>query len=297
MRSEHRNGARMPTLRRNHFFTLLENIRFEQSLFTLPFAYIGMILAARGLPSFGQFVWITLAMVGARTFGMNMNRIVDLDLDRQNPRAAARPLPSGRLSLRAVWLYCAASVVLLFFAAVQLNPLCVYLFPVAMLVFTGYSYVKRFSWVTHMVLGAALAGAPVGGWIAVTGSLSVEPLLLFLTVWTWATGFDILYACGDTDEDRRLGVHTISVDFGLATALAVSAAFHAGTVLMLAVVGLAFHLSWPYWLGVTVVTGLLVYEHSIVRPNDLSRLTTAFFTINGYISTLVFAATAASLFL
>ena len=283
--------------RRSHFAVLLENIRFEQSLFTLPFAYIGMILGAKGLPTAAQFVWITLAMVGARTFAMNMNRIIDLDLDSQNPRAAGRPLPSGRISLRTVWLYCAASVALLFFAALQLNPLCVALFPVAMLVFTGYSYVKRVSWLTHMVLGSALAGAPVGGWVAVTGSLSVEPLLLFLTVWTWATGFDILYACGDTEEDRKLRVHTISVDFGLTVALVASAAFHAGTVAMLGVLGVAFGLGWPYWTGVAIVAALLVWEHSIVKPNDMSRLTTAFFTINGYISTLVFTATAASLFL
>jgi len=263
----------------------------------LPFAYIGMILAARGLSTPAQFLWITLAMVGARTFAMNMNRIIDLDLDSRNPRAAGRPLPSGRLSLRVVWLYCAASVALLLFAAWQLNPLCVALFPVAMLVLTGYSYVKRFTWLTHLVLGVALAGAPVGGWIAVAGSLSLEPLLLFLTVWTWATGFDILYACGDTDEDRRLGVHTISVDFGIRTALVASALFHAGTVVMLVVLGGAFGLAWPYWVGVAVVAGLLVYEHSIVNPNDLSRLTTAFFTINGYISTLVLLGTAAGLLL
>ncbi len=284
-------------LRSSHLFALLENIRFEQSLFTLPFAYIGMILAAHGMPRLDQFLWITLAMVGARTFAMNMNRVIDLDLDRRNPRAARRPLPSGRLSLRAVGVYCAVSVALLFVAALQLNPLCVMLFPVAMVVFTGYSYVKRVSWLTHMVLGAALAGAPVGGWVAVAGTLSVEPLLLFLTVWTWASGFDILYACGDTDEDRRLGVHTISVDFSLRTALIASAAFHVGTVGMLVVLGAAFALNWPYWAGVAVVAGLLVYEHSIVTPGDLSRLTTAFFTINGYISTLVFAGTAASLLL
>lgn len=280
---------------RTHVVTLLENIRFEQSLFTLPFAYIGMILAGRGLPTAAQFLWITLAMVGARTFAMNMNRIIDLDLDSQNPRAAGRPLPSGRLSLRAVWLYCMASVALLLFAAWQLNPLCVILFPVAMVVLTGYSYVKRFTWLTHMVLGVALAGAPVGGWVAVAGTLSLEPLLLFLTVWTWATGFDILYACGDTEEDRRLGVHTISVDFSIRTALIVSALFHAGTLMMLAVLGLTFGLAWPYWAGVVVVAGLLIYEHSIVTPNDLSRLTTAFFTINGYVSTLVLLGTATGL--
>ncbi len=284
-------------LRTSHLAALLENIRFEQSLFTLPFAYLGMILAAHGLPRLDQFIWITLAMVGARTFAMNMNRVIDLDLDRRNPRAARRPLPSGRLSLRAVVVYCAASVGLLFVAALQLHPLCVMLFPLAMTVFIAYSYVKRVSWLTHMVLGAALAGAPVGGWVAVAGSLSVGPLLLFLTVWTWAPGFDILYACGDTGEDRRLGVHTISVDFGPRTALIASATFHVGTVVMLVVLGAAFALSWPYWAGVAVVAGLLVYEHSIVTPNDLSRLTTAFFTINGYISTLVFAGTAASLLL
>ena len=210
---------------------------------------------------------------------------------------AVDPHNEGSGSLRAVWLYCAASVVLLFTAALQLNPLCVALFPVAMVVFTGYSYVKRFSWLTHMALGVALAGAPVGGWVAVAGSLAWEPLLLFLTVWTWATGFDTLYACGDTEEDRRLGVHTIPVDYSIRTALIVSAAFHGGTVAMLAVLGIAFGLAWPYWAGVVIVAGLLTYEHSIVKPGDLTRLTTAFFTVNGYVSALVFLATAAGLLL
>lgn len=287
----------LAALRRSHLGALLENIRFEQSLFTLPFAYIGMILAARGLPTIGQVVWVTLAMVGARTFAMNMNRIIDLDLDRRNPRAAGRPLPSGRLSLGAVWAYCAGSVVLLLLSAAQLNPLCLALFPVAMLVLTGYSYVKRFTWATHLVLGTALAGAPVGGWIAVTGSLSLEPLLLFMTVWTWATGFDILYACGDREEDAKLGVHTIPVDFGVPAALWASAGFHVATVGMLVVLGVAFGLGWPYWAGAAAVAVLLAYEHAIVTPHDLSRMTTAFFTINGYVSSLVFLATAASLLL
>ena len=279
------------------FPVLLENIRIEQAIFTLPFAYLGMVLAAGGLPTLGQFFWTTVAMVGARTFAMNMNRVIDLDLDRRNPRAASRPLPSGRLSLREVVVAAVVSAAVLLLAAWQLNPLCVLLFPVAMLVFTGYSYVKRFSWLTHAVLGLALGGSPLGGWIAVTGQLAWEPVLLGLAVMSWATGFDILYATGDTEEDKALGLHTLSVRFGIKTALIVSALVHVGTVLLFISVGVALALRWPYWVAIGAVTILLAYEHSLVTPSNLSRLNTAFFTMNGLISVLVFCFSLASLYL
>ncbi|MEK7214771.1 MAG: UbiA-like polyprenyltransferase [Chloroflexota bacterium] len=280
----------------NRLSLLLENVRIEQAIFTLPFAYLGMTLAARGAPSLAQFGWATLAMVGARTFAMNMNRVIDLDLDRRNPRAAGRPLPSGRLSLRAVYLYSGLSVLLLFFSAWQLNPLCVTLFPLAMLVFTGYSYVKRFSWLTHAVLGLALGGAPVGGWIAVTGELSWQAALLGATVMSWATGFDILYACGDAAQDRALGVKTIPACFGVRTALVVSALVHLGTAGLLMSVGVAFSLGWPYWVAVAGVAGMLAYEHWLVSPNDLSRLNVAFFRMNGAIAVLIFVFAFAGLY-
>jgi len=276
---------------------LLENVRIEQAIFTLPFAYLGMVLAGRGLPTPGQVMWITLAMVGARTFAMNLNRIIDLDLDRRNPRARGRPLPSRRLGLNEVWAYSALSAALLFFAAWQLNPLCVALFPVAMAVFTAYSYVKRFSWLTHAVLGLALGGSPVGGWIAVTGELSWPAVLLGLTVMTWATGFDILYACGDAEQDRALGVKTVPSTFGVGTALMASALVHCGTVALLAACGVVLDLGWPYWLAVVFVAALLAYEHRIVTPRDLSRLNTAFFTLNGAISVAVFVFAFAGLYL
>jgi 4-hydroxybenzoate polyprenyltransferase len=276
---------------------LLENVRIEQAIFTLPFAYLGMVLAGRGLPTVAQVVWITLAMVGARTFAMNMNRIIDLDLDRRNPRARGRPLPSGRLGLGEVYLYSALSAGLLFFAAWQLNPLCVALFPVAMVVFTVYSYVKRFSWLTHAVLGLALGGSPVGGWIAVTGELSWTAVLLGLTVMSWATGFDILYACGDAEQDRALGVHTVPARFGVGPALVVSAVVHCGTVALLAACGAVVGLGWPYWVAVVLVTALLAYEHRIVTPRDLTRLNTAFFTMNGAVSVVVFVFAFAGLYL
>ena len=268
---------------------LLENIRFEQSIFTLPFAYLGMVLAARGLPTLGQFLWITVAMFGARTFGMSMNRLADLELDRRNPRAAARPLPSGRLTTREVVMATVASVALLFVAAWQLNPLCVALAPMALLVFAGYSYVKRVSWLTHGVLGLCLGGSPVGGWIAVTGMLTGIPLVLGLTVMSWATGFDIIYACGDAEEDKALGVHTLPVRFGIKTALIVSALCHVVTVCLLIWVGLLMGLGLAYWLGVLVAALLLTYEHSLLRPNDLSKLNLAFFRLNAVISVTVFA--------
>ena len=280
----------------NRLALLLENIRIEQAIFTLPFAYLGMTLAARGLPSAAQVVWVTLAMVGARTFAMNMNRIIDLDLDRRNPRAAGRPLPSGRLSLPEVYLYSGLSVLLLLFSAWQLNPLCVALFPVAMVVFTGYSYVKRFSWLTHAVLGLALGGSPVGGWIAVTGELSWQAVLLGATVMSWATGFDIMYACGDAKQDRALGVRTIPSCFGVGTALVVSAVIHVGTAVLLAAVGVAFGLGWPYWVAGGGVAALLAYEHRLVSPDDLSRLNVAFFRMNGAIAVLIFVFAFAGLY-
>ena len=275
----------------------LENIRIEQSLFTLPFAYLGMVLAAGGLPTWHQFLWITLAMAGARTYGMTMNRLVDIDLDRRHPRARARPLPTGRLTVREVALVLLLGALLLLFAAWQLNPLCLALAPVALAIFTVYSYVKRVSWLTHLVLGLSLGGAPAGAWIAVTGALSWEPLLLGGLVASWAAGFDTLYACGDAAEDRVLGVRTLPVRFGIGPALAVSAALHLITIALLAWTGIHFSLAWPYWLGAVFASALLAYEHALVTPVDLSRLNTAFFTVNGFISLLLFAATFASLFL
>ncbi|MBI2885593.1 MAG: UbiA family prenyltransferase [Chloroflexi bacterium] len=275
---------------------LLENIRFEQSIFTLPFAYLGMVLAARGLPTAEQFLWITVAMFGARSYGMSMNRLVDLELDRRNPRASVRPLPSGRLTLRDTVLFTMATVALLLLAAWQLNPLCLALAPVALAVLSLYSYVKRVSWLTHGVLGLSLGGAPVGGWIGVTGQLAWEPALLGLTVLTWAAGFDIIYACGDTAEDRALGIHTLPADLGIAIALVVSALCHVTTVGLLVALGHVLALSWPYWLGVLVAALLLAYEHSLLRPTDLSRLNVAFFRVNGLISVLVFAGAFLSLY-
>ena len=267
---------------------LLENIRFEQSVFALPFAYLGMVLAAQGLPTLYQFLWITLAMVGARSFAMSMNRLQDLDLDLRHMRARERPIPSGRLSIAEVLVFSLAAAALLLFAASRLNPLCVLLSPLALVVFSSYSYVKRVSWLTHFVLGIALGGAPMGGWIAVTGTLGWEPVLLGLSVAAWASGFDVLYACGDADEDRGLGVKTIPVRFGIPIALALSAVLHVITALLLISVGVAFGLSWPYWLGLTFTLGLLAYQHRVVTPNDLSRLNAAFFTVNGAVSLVIF---------
>ncbi len=226
-----------------------------------------------------------------------MNRLVDLQLDKSHPRAKERPLPSGRLTVREVVAVAGAGIALTLVAAANLNPLCLALSPVAVGCFTAYSFIKRFSWLTHLALGICLGGAPVGGWIAVTGQMSWEALLLGLVVMTWAAGFDTLYACGDVEEDRALGVKTIPVRFGVKTALTVSTALHLLTITLLAVTGVAFQLAWPYWAGVTVAAALLLYEHSLVRPQDLSKLNTAFFTVNGLISVLVFAAAFASLYL
>ena len=223
--------------------------------------------------------------------------MADIELDSKNPRGALRPIPSGRLRTLEVVVFVLFSLALLLFAAWQLNPLCVALFPVAVVVLAGYSYVKRVSWLTHIVLGVSLAGAPVGGWIAVTGTLTWEPLLLGLTVLTWASGFDALYACGDAEEDRNLGIHTIPSTFGVKTALIFSAGIHGVTMLLFATIGLVFALGWPFWVGVAAATGLLAYEHSLVTPTDLSKLNVAFFTVNGFVSVLIFAFTFLSLYL
>ncbi len=277
-------------------FAHIDNVRLKESIFTLPFAYLGMVLGTRGVPSWHQVVWVTLAMAGARTFAMGMNRLVDLELDRRHPRARLRPLPAGRLSVREVGIACAAAITLMFVAAWQLNPLCVALAPLATAVFTGYSYVKRASWLTHVVLGLALGGAPVGGWIAVTGQLSWPAVLLGVAVMSWATGFDILYACGDADEDRKLGVHTIPVHFGLGPAMAISAAVHVVTILLFGGLGVLLGLGWPYWAGLVVAAGLLAYQHSLVTPQDLTRLNAAFFNVNGMVSVLVAASSFAGLY-
>jgi len=272
-----------------------EMIKFEHTLFALPFALIGMVLAAEGWPEWRVFGWILLAMVGARSAAMGFNRLVDREIDAANPRTASRALPAGLLSPGFVALFVVASLALLLLAAWRLNPLCLRFAGAAIVVLLGYSYTKRFTWVSHLVLGLALGGAPLGAWIAVTGAFAATPFLLVGVVLTWVAGFDVLYALQDETFDRERGLFSIPARFGASAALGVSAALHLAALAGLAALPFVYPpgLGAAYWTGFALCVGLLAYQHAIVRPGDLSRLDAAFFTANGVLSVALFAAVAA----
>jgi 4-hydroxybenzoate polyprenyltransferase len=279
----------------------LELIKFEHTIFALPFAYLGMLLAAGGLPSLEQFVWITVAMASARTVAMGFNRIADRWIDARNPRTASRPLVTGAISSRTAWAGTLAAVLVLVLAAWQLGPLPLRLVPGALLFLFGYSYTKRFTWLSHFILGFTDGLAPMGAWAAIRGSLFTPadlPAWILLGVVTlWIGGFDIIYACQDVQHDRQEGLQSIPARFGIPAALAISAVCHVLTVLLLAGLGLLLGLGWPYWLGLVVAAGLLAWEHVLVHPEDLSRINLAFFNINGYISITLFLAVLGALYL
>ena len=276
---------------------LLENVRFEHTVFALPFAYLGMVLAARGLPTWWQFTWITVAMVAARTLAMSLNRVVDWRLDALNPRTARRPVPSGRLPAREVWLVAAASLGVLTLSAWMLNDLCVKLLPIAVVFLVGYHHTKRFTPLCHLILGITDGGAPVGGWVAVTGTLDWPAIWLGVAVAAWVAGFDLIYCCQDVEFDRAHRLHSIAADVNVATSLFAARACHVVTLAALAAVGLITGLGLLYWVGCAVAAGLLAYEHSLVSPTDLSRLDAAFFNVNGYLGLAVFAFTFAAVLL
>jgi 4-hydroxybenzoate polyprenyltransferase len=275
--------------------TTLEMIKFEHSIFALPFALTGAMLAVRGFPAWRQILWLIVAMVGARSAAMAFNRIADVEFDKLNPRTQTRALPKGELSVRFTAAFTAVSCALLVFAAWELNPLAFKLSPVAIAILLGYSYTKRFTVVSHLVLGFCLGMSPIAAWIALRGDLSLSVLLLGAAVTLWVAGFDIIYACQDVEFDHRLGLHSIPKRFGIAAALHASAAAHAGMLVLLVAVARMENLGWMALAGLVVVTALLAYEHAIVKPSDLSRVNAAFFTINGYISILFFLTWAADL--
>ncbi len=278
---------------------VLEMIKFEHTLFALPFALMGMLLAAEGWPEGRIVLWIVVAMVGARSAAMGWNRLVDREIDAANPRTAARALPAGLVTPGFVAAFVVASLALLLLAAWRLNPLCLALSPLAIFILLGYSYTKRFTWAAHLALGLALAGAPLGAWIAVTGSFARTPFVLAGAVVTWVAGFDILYALQDEAFDRARGLASIPARFGTVAALAFSATLHLVTLALLATLPLVYPpaLGVAYWLGVGGCAALLAYQHAIVRPGDLSRLNAAFFTANGLLALGLLAATAADLLL
>ena len=272
----------------NPIRTVLEMIKFEHSVFALPFALTGALLAARatrqGWPSLRQILWIIVAMVAARSAAMTINRIVDLRYDRENPRTKQRALATGALSVSFAWIFTLVAVGLFFVAAWQLNPLALKLAPLAILILFFYSFTKRFTNWSHLFLGFALGISPAAAWIAITGGLDSRMLILCAAVTLWVGGFDVLYACQDIDYDRTAGLYSVPKRFGIANALWIARAMHFGVVALLSWLATSFALPWPAWLGIVVVAALLAYEHSLVKADDLSKLDAAFFTMNGYIS-------------
>src|SRR5579863_1276460 len=271
--------------------TVLEMIKFEHSVFALPFALVGALLAARAedrLPTWAQAGWIIVAMVGARSAAMTMNRIADIEYDRRNPRTANRALPKGELSIGFAWGFTLLASAVLVLAAWRLNRLALELSPVALGVLFFYSYTKRFTSWSHFVLGFCLGISPAAAWIAIAGSLDPRMLILCAAVTLWVGGFDVLYACQDVDFDRRAGLFSIPRRFGIPHALLISRAMHVVMIALLAWLAASFALPWPAWVGIAVVAAMLIWEHSLVSATDLSRLNAAFFTINGYISVLFF---------
>jgi 4-hydroxybenzoate polyprenyltransferase len=269
---------------------VLEMIKFEHSVFALPFALTGALLAARATfhswPSLHQTLWIVVAMVAARTAAMTINRIVDLRYDRQNPRTKTRALATGALSVSFAWTFTLIAMAVFFVAAWQLNLRSLELAPVALGILFFYSYTKRFTSWSHLFLGFALGISPAAAWIAVTGGFDWHMLILCGAVTLWVGGFDVLYACQDVEFDRAAGLFSVPKRFGIANALAIARAMHAGVVILLIWLAMSFGLPWPAWAGIAVVAALLGYEHSLVKANDLSQLNAAFFAVNGYISIL-----------
>lgn len=273
--------------------TTLEMIKFEHSVFALPFALTGAVLAVRGWPSWRQVLWIVVAMVGARSAAMTFNRIVDLKFDAVNPRTLERALPRGRLTLRFAAGFTVVSCGVLVLAAYELNPLAFKLSPLALVLLLGYSYTKRFTSLSHLVLGACLGLAPVAAWIALRGDVKPSVLILGAAVMFWVAGFDLIYACQDLDFDRSQGLRSVPARFGVGAALWLSALLHVAMLGLLITVARMENLGSLAFLGLAVVAALLAYEHGLVRPSDLSRLNAAFFNINGYVSVLFFASWAA----
>ena len=281
----------------NKLRVFLEMIKFEHTIFALPFAYLGMILAWSSWEqaNWWDFIWISIAMAAARTAAMSLNRYIDRQVDIGNPRTAKRPIQTGSISANIVLFFAVLSLVILGIAAWQLDPLALYLFPGALLFLVGYAYTKRFTWLCHYVLGFTDGLAPMGGWVAVRGSLftasDLPAWLLLLAVTLWIGGFDVIYACQDAEFDRQVGLHSIPARFGIAHGLRIAVISHVLTVAVLVALGLVTGLGWVYWLGITAVSALLIYEHSLVNPQDLSQLGVAFFNVNGYISVTIFIAT------
>lgn len=263
-------------------------VRLEHTVFALPFAYVGAFLAVDGFPGWGNLFWVSVAMVGARTLAMGLNRVVDAGLDARNPRTASREIPAGTLMRGQVWALCATAFAVYLVAVFQLDPVVRVLWPIPVVLFVVYPYLKRFTWLCHVWLGACTGLAPLGAWIAVTGEAPWEAWALFAAQGLWVAGFDLFYALFDVEHDRTEGLHSWATRFGEGGTFAGARLFHALSVALLAAVGAGLSTGFFYWAGVVVVAALLLYEHSLVRPGDLRRLDAVFFTVNGVISVVFF---------
>ena len=264
-------------------------VKFEHTIFALPFAYVGAFLAVDGIPSAHDLIWITVAMIGARSLAMGLNRLIDAGIDGRNPRTATRELPSGQLSEPQVAIFCLVALGIFLLAVWQLDPIVRWLWPIPVAGFVIYPYLKRFTWLSHIWLGAVDGLAPVGAWVAITGELPLEAWLLGAAVACWVAGFDCFYALLDLDFDRREGLKSVATAFGEQGAFWGARVLHVATVGFLAWAGLLLDIGVFYWLGVIAVAVLLVYEHALVRPGNLRRLDAAFFLVNGIISVTFFA--------
>ena len=274
---------------------LLEMIKFKLTIFAMPFAFTGAFLAAGGVPKLSVFLWIVVAMIGARTSAMGFNRIVDWKFDADNPRTANRAIPAGEVRLGEAWGMVIVAAGLFFFACYQLNSLTLLLSPFALGLTLFYSLTKRFTSFCHLVLGIALAFSPLGGWVAVTGTLNEYPFVLSLGVLFWVAGFDTIYACLDADFDRGVGLYSLPSRFGRKGAFRLAVFFHLLAFIFFAVTGINTGLNYYYYLGLVLTGGALFYQHLIVNPRDLSRINASFFSMNGFISVTIFFATWLSL--
>lgn len=273
----------------------LEMIKFEHTIFALPFAFMGAVLGCvvvnDSLPGWTAIGWIVVAMVGARSAAMGLNRLIDKMIDMKNPRTKDRAIPAGLISSAEVLVFIVISFAILFIAASQLHPLSMKLLPIAVFFLVGYSYTKRFTWLCHLILGFTIGLAPLGGWVAVTGTIDVTAIIFYLSVAFWTAGFDVIYACQDYEYDRKEGLHSIPSRFGIAKALLMARLMHFITAIGFISLLVITELSWWYLVGTLIAYGILYYEHRLVSPTDLSRLNTSFFTMNGILSVVVFVFT------
>lgn len=274
--------------------TLLHLVQFEHTIFALPFAYSGALLAAHGNPGWVRSVWIALAMAGARSCAFALNRLIDRGIDARNPRTALRPSVTGEVSVAGMAALALIAAALLVLAAVNLNRLCLELCPIPLALFVIYPYCKRFTFLAHFVLGAGIAGAPVGGFLAVRGAWDLSAVLLGLCVLFWMGGMDILYALQDIDIDRAQGLHSVPARLSLPAAFLISDASHAACACFLVATGVVAHLAWPFYVGAAAGTALLIYEHSLVSPRDITHINRAFFTVNSYFAVAVFCGVVAA---